>query len=187
MGITRWQPFGEMQSFRNMMDRLFDEGWGRPWRTFDPFSTMGSLPLDVYEEADKYVVEATLPGVRPQDVDVQVQGNTITITGHVGDTQQGSQQQGQPQSQGQGQSQQPGQPQQNRNYLMRERIGGQFSRSVTLPAEIDADRAEASFEHGVLRLTLPKTPANQPKHIQIQGVQGSQPAQIGSGGQQKAA
>lgn len=172
MGITRWQPFGEMQAFRNMMDRLFEDSFSRPWRTFD-ISTMGSMPLDVYEEADKYVVEAALPGVRSQDVDVQVQGNTVTISGHIGDNQQ----QNQPQGQGQ----------QNRNYLMRERIGGQFSRSVTLPLEIDTDKCEASFEHGVLRLTLPKTPTHQPKHIQIQGMQGNQPAQIGSGGQQQKA
>jgi HSP20 family protein len=176
MGLNRWQPFGEMQSLRNWMDRMFEDSFSHPFRAFDQSWGMGGLPLDVYEESDKYVVEAALPGVRPEDVDVQVQGNTVTISGRI--------EQSQPEQQGQGQ-------QGGRSYLVRERMGGQFSRSVTLPVEIDTEKCEAKFEHGVLRLTLPKTAAHQPKRIQIQG-QGGQPRQIeGSsrpqGEQEKAA
>jgi HSP20 family protein len=166
MSITRWQPFGEMQAMRNFMDRMFDDSFARPFRVLESLPGTGGLPIDVYEEAGKYVVEATLPGVRPEDVDVQVQGNTVTIGGRI---------------------QQPGQGQQpERSYLVRERMGGQFSRSLTLPVEIDTEKCEARFEHGILYLTLPKTAAHQPKRIQIQGSSGQQ--QIPSvGGKQKPA
>ena len=160
MGMTRWQSFGEMAHFRNMMDRLFDESFSRPFRFFD--SPVGGLPLDVYEESDKYVVEAGLPGVKAGDVDVQLQGNTLTINGRISQTHE---QQG------------------DRNYLVRERLGGQFTRSVTLPVEVDTEKCEASFENGVLRLVLPKTPAHQPKRIQIRSGQGDRPQIAGPGEQ----
>ena len=155
MSISRWQPFGEMQALRSLMDRMFEDSFTRPVRSFDVLSGMGGLPIDVYEEADRYVLEAALPGVRPEDVDVQVQGNTVTIAGRI---------------QPRGREQSQGQPD-DRSYLVHERAGGQFGRTVTLPLEVDAEKCEARFEHGVLFLTLPKTAAHQPKRIQIQGVQ----------------
>src|SRR2546430_2583803 len=81
MVMQRWDPFGEMMSLRSVMDRLFDDALVRA-----PFSGTGgqpggamAMPLDVYEQGDTFEVKASLPGVKPDDVNVTVQGNTLTI------------------------------------------------------------------------------------------------------------
>src|SRR3712207_3702910 len=106
MAIARWDPFSETTSLRDAMNRLFEESVIRP-------SALGGVRggplLDVYEEGDNYVVELAVPGMRPEDVDVSVLGNTLTIRGEW-----------------------PARPQE-RQYLHAERGGGRFERSVTLP------------------------------------------------------
>ncbi len=101
--------------------------------------------MDVYEEGNNYVVDATLPGVKPEDVDISLQGSTLTIRGSVANPRQ----------------------KEGRNYLLREISSGEFTRTITLPAELDANNVDATFSHGVLHLTLPKAPAYQSKRIQI--------------------
>ena len=142
MAITRWEPFREVATLRNAMDRLFYERFFQPLRSFEGLNF--GVPMDVYEEADKYVVEATLPGLRAEDVDISLQGTTLTISGEI-----------------------PYVEPENRNYLLRERMGGRFSRSITLPVEVQSDSVEAIFHDGVLHLTLPKSPAYQPKKITV--------------------
>lgn len=142
MAITRWEPFREVATLRNAMDRLFDDRFFQPLRSFEGLNF--GVPMDVYEEADKYVVEATLPGLRAEDVDISLQGTTLTISGEI-----------------------PYVETDNRNYLLRERMGGRFSRSITLPVEVQSDSVEAVFHDGVLHLTLPKSPAHQPKKIAV--------------------
>lgn len=142
MSLTRWEPFREMATLRNAMDRLFEESFPRSFRWFEGMGV--GVPMDVYEEEGKYVVEVALPGVRPDDVDVSLRNNTLTVTGKIVA----------PEGKG-------------RTYLLQERGTGEFTRTVSLPAEIDADKVQATFEHGVLHLDLPKTPAYQPKRISI--------------------
>ena len=138
MALTRWEPMRDIASLRDVMDRLFDERLFRPYRWSDGLNL--GIALDVYEEADKYVVEAVLPGLKAEDVDVSVQGNTLTISGEL------------PAFGGEG-----------RNYLLRERASGKFTRTLTLPVEIEADKVEAAFHDGILDLTLPKAPQYKPK------------------------
>ena len=101
-------------------------------------------PLDVYEEGEAYVVEMALPGVRPEDVDVTVLGNSVTIRGQFP------------------------QRSEERRYLYAERQSGEFERSVTLPAEVDRDAVQAQAEHGVVRLVLPKAASARPQRIALQ-------------------
>jgi len=144
--LTRWDPFREMQAFRDMMDRFFEESfaesprlWMQPrWEGFP-------LALDVAEDAEGYIVKASIPGVDPDQVEVTLTDNVLTIKGETKsetDTEQ-------------------------KNYHLRERRYGRFMRSITLPTPVDADKVEASHEHGVLTLRLPKTEAVKPKRIAV--------------------
>jgi HSP20 family protein len=132
-----------MLSLRQMMDRLMEEAFVMP-REGQAIS-FGGLPLNVYEEGDNYVVETHLPGLKPEDVDVSVEGNTLTIRGETkAETER-----------------------KERNYLMREHRYGRFERSLRLPDTVDPNRAQANFENGVLRLSFPKTEQAKPRKIAI--------------------
>jgi HSP20 family protein len=143
--MTRWDPFGDM---RTTLDRLFDEGFSRPWRVI-PTSTAyeGSFPVDVSETDDALEVKASLPGVRPEDVEVTISNDVLTVKAtHEEKTEE-----------------------KKRDYYRRELRYGTLHRSLSLPVSVDADKAEAKFENGVLHLTLPKAEAIRPKQIKVAG------------------
>ncbi len=143
--ITRWDPFAEMATLRHTVDRLFDDI--RPWRLVSPGEDGGGFfPVDLYETADDVVVKASIPGAAPEDIDISVTGEVLTLKGEVkaDDGEKGQ------------------------NYYRRERRTGTFVRQFSLPSEVDSSRAEAVFEHGVLTLTLPKAEAVKPKTIRVQ-------------------
>ena len=154
MSMMRWDPFSEMTSLRQAIDHLFENSVIRPGGgqgTGQGGSGYG-FPIDVLEQGDALVVKASLPGVKPDDVDVQVQQNVLMITG---------------------QHQQEQERQQGR-YLLAERWSGRFSRAIALPVAVDANACEASFEDGVLTLTLPKAEQARTKQIPIRGAQQQQ-------------
>ena len=125
-----------------MMDRLFDESFGRSMGT--PTETFG-FAMDVQAKDDEFVVHANLPGLRPEDLNIEVLGNSVTVRGEVFA---------------------PAVDEKN-GWLLQERVFGKFSRTFTLPAELDNAKAEAHFEHGVLTLRLPKAEAAKPKAIKV--------------------
>ncbi len=145
MSIRRWDPFAEMMSMRQMMDRLFEEAFGRPQRVLGERAEPLPLPVDLYETGESYVLRAALPGAKPEDVDVAVTGNTIAIRAEV----------------------KPAEQVVPDRYLYQERAYGKFARDVTLPAAVQADKAEARVEHGVLTLIVPKSEEARPKQIKI--------------------
>ncbi len=196
MVMSRWDPFGDALSLRDAMNRLFENAVLQPsW--WDGGQRSGSSEgfapaMDVCETPDDYVVEMNLPGVRPEDVDIQLEQGVLTVRGeikqdshaghHTGpqtspqtsqQTGQMSQQAGQTSGQSRGQSgQQSGEH--RGNYGIRERRWGRFYRSVTLPGNVDANRVDAKFEHGVLSIMIPKAEEMKPRRIQIQGQNRSQ-------------
>jgi HSP20 family protein len=128
------------------------------------------MPVDVLDNGDQFVVSTWLPGIRPEDIQVTVQGNTLTIHGETRtDT-------GEPAGQATGQpsgKQQPnGHKGKGGTWLMRERRYGSYSRTITLPSPLNADRASTRFEHGELTITLPKAEGAKPKQIQVTGTAG---------------
>ncbi|NLG72935.1 MAG: Hsp20/alpha crystallin family protein [Chloroflexi bacterium] len=138
--LTRWDPFREMMEFEEAFDRFFDRAWsGRRSR--------GSLtlPLDVVETSDHYVVKASIPGIDPDNLEITFNQNTLTIKGEI-----------------------PQEDVEDSRYHLRERLTGSFERSLYLRDEIDADRIEANYEAGVLTLTLPKSEEVKPKRIPVQ-------------------
>jgi HSP20 family protein len=108
------------------------------------------MPLDAYGTEDEVVVLAALPGLKPDDLDVTVHQNTITLSATIGDYAQGVE---------------------GATWYVRELPYGQFRRSLTLPFEVDADKAEASFAHGIAKIVLPKAEYAKPKKIAIGGGQ----------------
>lgn len=143
--LIRWDPAGEMVSLRDAMDRLLGESFIRPWFGQGAFFGGESPALDMYETDDAIVVEATIPGVKPEEIDVQLAGNVLTIKGERKEEKK----------------------EKKAAYIYQERSYGSFCRSVTLPIEVDADKAQAEFKHGVLTLTIPKSEAVKPKSIKI--------------------
>jgi HSP20 family protein len=141
--LTRWDPFGDM---RSTMDRLFDEGFSRPWRVL-PTSTAyeGSFPVEVSETDDALEVKASLPGVKPEAVEVTVANDVLTVKA----------------------TREEKTEEKKRDYYRRELRYGSFHRSLSLPVSVDADKAEAKFENGELHLTLPKAEATRPKQIKV--------------------
>jgi HSP20 family protein len=137
-------------SLHEAMDRLFNE-------SVVPSQGQGAdngsiaLPVNVREEKDAYVITAALPGVRPEDIQIEATSNTITISGETSDEREFTE----------------------GDYVRRERRFGRFYRMLELPVDLNTDQAEASFENGVLSLRVPKSEATKPKQVQVKS-QGSQ-------------
>jgi len=149
--VTRWDPTSEMASMRNMMDRLFEQSFGR-LPSFRGSEELGpaNLNLDVVENGESFVVKAAVPGIDPKDIDISVDDDVLTIKGefqHRDETNED-------------------------NYIRRELRYGSFQRQLRLPPTVDAENAKADFEHGMLKLTLPKKPEARARSIKItpQGV-----------------
>ncbi len=144
MSLTRrTSPFGELLSLRQAMDRLFEDSYVRPsgLRAAED----QTLPLDIYATEDALVVKAALPGVKPQDVEITVSGDMLTISGTFNEERE----------------------QKGEQYLFQELRRGRFTRSVSLPADLDRDAATANFEDGLLTLTIPKAEETKPRQIRI--------------------
>jgi len=142
MTLIRRGGFGDLLSLRQAMDRLFEESYVNP-RTWQ-FGEGALVPMDVFATNDEVVVEAILPGVKPEEVDITVEGNTLTIAGDTAATT--------PDREG---------------LLLQEIRRGRFARTLNLPAGLEPDKATATFEDGVLTLRIPKADQVKPRQIKI--------------------
>jgi len=149
----RYDPFREALSLRNAMDQLFAQSFVRPnWGS--SASAGRGVTMDVLETEQGYQVRVGLPGVKPEDLDLSVQQNTLTIKGQFRSSVK---------------------PDQQVNWLVQEISEGSFERSIIFPKPIDADKIDTSFEQGVLSITVPLSEASRPKKISITG---GQPKQV---------
>jgi len=142
--LSRWDPFQEIMTLRDQFDRFFDDfiansGNGKQ-------SKLWSLPIDLIEMDDQYVVKASLPGVNPDHLEITISNNVLTIKGET----------------------KPEEDFMNAHYLLRERWFGCFQRRITLPAKVNEDQIEANYDAGVLKLILPKSEEARPTRIAIQ-------------------
>jgi len=133
MAIRPRDPFEALLPLREAMNRLFEESFVGP--RFELFSAR-VFPIDVYETKDQkgYVIEAALPGFKPEEIQVTVQEHTLTIRAERKSEEKVE----------------------KGTYLRSERSGGEMSRSITLPTPVEADLVEATYEHGVLTLFVPR-------------------------------
>jgi len=144
MSINRWEPFKDLMTLREAMDRLFEDSYVR---TGSRWATAGenrcALPLDVYITDEELVITATVPGMDPKNVEITIEGDTLTVKGEL----EG--------------------PLNNVDYLLQERAYGKFSRTLRLNIPVQADKAEATFDKGVLTLVIPKQEEIKPKTIKV--------------------
>jgi HSP20 family protein len=141
--LIRWEPFRESRRMHDMIDRFMD-------RTMldSPFFAgwiEGIVPVDVMETDDDIVVKATIPGMKPEDLNISISGDTLSIRGEAQEEHE----------------------EKEVRYHLHERRMSRFSRSITLPTSVNAEKAVAEFEDGVLKLTLPKAEEVKPKTITV--------------------
>jgi len=142
--LSIWEPFKEMMTLRRAMDRLFEE-------SFVPMTRMRGeaqdvplyLPVDAYETENEVVVIASLPGLKPEDVEITFEDGSLTIRGEIK------------------------LPAEGVNYVIHERAHGPFARTLNFNVPVDADKIEATFDSGVLTLTVPKSETVRPKTIKV--------------------
>ena len=206
--ISRYDPFRDALTLRRAMDQLFDQSFVNPGML--PGVAPMVAPMDVCETPNGYEVDVALPGVRPEDVEITVDQNTLTIRGRYSyQNEHREQQEGQPQGQQQGQwqgqqqaqtGQTPvGQPQQRgdgqqgrtdrhkqgHNWLLKEIPSGTFERTITFPRPIDVNNVQTKFENGILTIMLPVNEASRPKRISLTGQGQAQQIPVEAGQQQR--
>jgi HSP20 family protein len=149
MNIVRWRPMRDIMNLRSEFDRLFEEAFDMAptrWQT----ATNWGLDLDVAEDQDKYTVKASVPGMNPDDIEITLANNVLTIRGETKSEETKDEEQ----------------------YHLRERRYGSFARSVTLPVTVNAEVVEAACENGVLTIEIPKAEETKPKRISVRSDSG---------------
>ena len=145
MVLRRWEPFREVRGIQETVDRFWRNGFAHPYGSRAVYRGNDNLSLDVYHTPESLVLQAAIPGVKPDDVDVTVTGNILTIKGEA----------------------KGGDEVKEKSYLIREHRHGTFSRTVTLPRGLKTDEIEAAYDEGVLTLTIPKAEDARPKAIKV--------------------
>ena len=140
--IIRWEPAREMMTLREAMDRLFDDAFTRPLSLRDAWSVPA---IDMYQTDDEIVVKAALPGIKADEVQINITGEMLTLKGEMKHEEE----------------------KKEKAWHMREQRWGSFERSVVLPTDVVADKTKAEFENGILTITLPKAEEVKPKVINI--------------------
>ena len=139
--IVRRDPFAGLNGMKRFMDRFWDDPfWGFHGYTSQPRRD-NPMPIDVTADEKQVVIQASLPGVKPEDVSVTIEDNRLTIAGQVNSIEESEKDM----------------------YVIRERNSGSFYRSLALPKDLQDDNVEARFENGVLTLTLPRVPEVKPQ------------------------
>ena len=142
--MTRWEPARDFLTLREAMDRLFEDSYvGRSSQRNGGTEHELRLPIEAYVTENEIVVRAAVPGLQPDQVEITIEGDSLTLRGEFP------------------------RPVENVNYIFAERPWGRFSRTLQLNVPVQADKAEATFENGMLTLSLPKAEAVRPKTIRV--------------------
>lgn len=145
MALVRRRPVTDLVTMRDMFDRFFDDGLARPSLFDGNVYGMRDMPIDVLEEGDNIVVTASVPGVKPDALHVEVEDDTLRIWAESKEETE----------------------RKDEDYFIRERRFGRVERFVSLPYHVNSDKAKAEFEDGVLNLTLPKAAEALRKEIKV--------------------
>ncbi len=171
IGASPFSP--DVVGLRQAMDQLLNESFvGSPFRTLwsrggtgtGAAGTVFPLPLDVYATDQAVVVVAAIPGMRPEELQVTYNQGTLTLAGTIQNVAEGEEAKG-------------------ATWYAHELWSGQFRRSLSLPFEVDANQADATFEHGIVRIVLPKAEQAKPKTIAIKAGASTQAIGAGTGSQ----
>lgn len=162
MNIIKYDPFREMRSLQDEVNRLFTSSFSRGGDN-DLMRGAWSPQVDIFENQNEIVLEAELPGMKPEDVEINIENNVLTLHGERKFEKKAE----------------------GDNFHRVERSYGGFTRSFTLPSTVSSENANAEFENGVLRLTLAKREEAKPRRIEIKAGGGSQPKTIEAGAAKK--
>lgn len=141
--IKKWEPFKELVTLRDDMDRFFNSFFGRS--PGDNYEGVWAPVVDIEEDKDSFIVKAELPGMKKEDIKISVRGNILSL---VGERKYGSEEK-------------------NKTYHRIERAYGKFVRTITLPTEVENDKIKAAYQDGILTITLPKPETMKPKEVEI--------------------
>ena len=145
--VQRWDPFNDMRQLQNAMDKMWRRvGTNSQDSSENPEIEAWAVPLDVTRNGDDTVIRASMPGVAPDDIEVSIEDNVLTIKGQTS---------GEHQDEGD-------------TYLMRERRTGSFHRALRLPESVDPDKVAPRYEHGVLTITVPKAEEKRARQLTVQ-------------------
>lgn len=145
MAMIRWNPWGELTTLHDQMDQLFQQVFGEAALRGDG-AQYSALPVDIRQTEHSYVVEASVPGLRPDEVEVSFDAGILTIRGE---------------------RREEDAPQKSGEYVRRERRITSVFRQVSLPSEVDAEGITARFDSGVLTVSIPRIAKAQPKRIPV--------------------
>jgi HSP20 family protein len=154
MALNRWDPFTEMVTLRDAMNRLMEDAFVRPGRAAGVANgSARQVPMDIYETPQELVIRAALPGFTPDQVQISFEHGTLTIRGGLP-------------------APAAGDSKSEATWHLRELPSGEFIRSLRLPDTFDADKADATFENGILTLRMPRSEAAKPRQIQVRAASG---------------
>ena len=162
--LTRWEPFREFSTLQDRMNRLFRETQGN---SQDESLTSSSFApaVDVYEDEHNVTLKIEVPGIDEKAIDVRIENNTLTVHGERKIEKE----------------------EKEENYRRVERQYGSFTRTFNLPPSVDAEKVQADYDKGVLKITLPKKAEAKPKQIRVNVGQSAGQKTIESKGPSKAA
>jgi len=143
--LAKWTPFREVSRLRDEMDRLWQDFFGSGRRALRPRAEEWIPAVDISDTADKVTVKVEVPGMDAKNIEISLSGDTLTIKGEK-----------------RAEKEEKGE-----NFYLAERSYGSFARSLRLPAEVDADKIEATYNQGLLTITCPKKEVVKPKQIEI--------------------
>ena len=143
--LTRWDPFRELTTLQERMNRLFRDSFGPEGREEALTTSVFAPPVDVYEDEHNVTLKIEVPGIDEKDIDVRLENNTLTVHGERKFEKE----------------------EKEENFRRVERQYGSFTRTFTLPTTVDAEKVAADYDKGVLKITLPKKAEAKPKQIKV--------------------
>jgi len=145
MAIVKYNPFRELRTMQDQMNRMLDMAWNREFGE-ELKEGVWQPPVDIYEDEQSVVIKAEVPDVDQKDIEVRIENNTLTLKGERKHSSEIKKE----------------------NYYRVERYFGQFQRSFSLPQSINQDKVQATCEKGILTITLPKREEVKPKQISVE-------------------
>src|SRR5260221_3838580 len=143
--LTRWEPFREFTTLQDRMNRLFRDSFGPEAQDQSLATSSFAPPVDVYEDEHNITLKIEVPGIEEKDIDVRIENNTLTVHGERKFEKE----------------------EKEENYRRVERQYGSVTRSFTLPSTVDAEKVQADYDKGVLKVKLAKKAQAKPKQIKV--------------------
>ena len=146
MNLVRWSPWREMNTLQNRLNHMLADSFFQTGRSDDDMSLGTWHPVvDMYDEDDKIVIKAELPGMDKKDIAIDVKDRVLTLSGERNSDNEVKEE----------------------NYYRRERVSGKFQRAFSLPSDVNTDKIKADFNDGLLKIEVPKPEKQKPKQITV--------------------